>query len=181
MFDPADMAERHARILAELAELGMGLARQAAQDAEAAESPEERARAALVFQRMSRSIRQSLALEARLARDLARDAREEEARRAEARRERVNARRRDIREGVAALVWREMEELDEDEAEAFEDRIDDAVHEEVVAEGFFTDPLADQVARCVARLGYEITPEGALRRLAPASAPPPEPAWRASG
>ena len=178
------MAERHGRILAELAELGMGFARQARADAEAAETPEERARAALVFQRVSRAIRQSLALEAKLTRELHRDAREDEARAALAQRQRVNARRRQIRDGVDALIWRETEDMDEDEAEAFDDLIDDAVHEEVASGTLFTDDLADQGGRVLTRLGFTIAPDGAVRRTTPAAPSPEpagEPAWQGSG
>lgn len=181
MFNPADMGERHARILAELSELGMGFARDARRDAEAAETPEERAQQALVFQRVSRSIRQSLALEAKLVRDARREARDE-AREADGRRrEQVDNRRRRLRDGVEALVWREAESMDADEEVAFLDEIDAAVDAELDAETFLTDPLADQVARAVARLGFEITPEGHVRRAPePGAGPPPEPAFHDS-
>lgn len=184
MFSPAEMIERHAAILAELSELGMAFARDARRDAEAAETPEERARQALVFQRVSRSIRQSLALEARLVRELKRDAREEADRAARLDRERVNARRNRIRNGVDALIWRETEDMDEHDEEAFDERIEDAVHVEVMSEGFFSDDLADQVGRVLERLGFQVGTDGVVRRVPqpePEAAPDPAGVWRSSG
>src|SRR5205085_9794530 len=64
----ADMQTRHAAILGRLAELGMDLAEQLHADACAAETPAERGQIAATFHRISRSVRQTLALEARLLR-----------------------------------------------------------------------------------------------------------------
>ncbi len=157
------MAERHARILAELSELGLGLARQARADADAAETPEERARAALVFQRVSRSIRQSLALEAKLARDVRREEREDADAQKRRDREQVRFRKHRLRTGVEALVWRETENLSDEDEEAFGDALDALVDDESVSEAFLHEPLADQVARVIAGLGYEIAPDGGVR------------------
>lgn len=186
MVNPADMAERHARILAELSELGMGFARDASRDAAQAETPEERARAALVFQRVSRSIRQSLALEAKLVRDARREEREQARQDEERRRGQMSERRRRLRDGVEALVWGEAEHMDADEEVAFLDEIEAAVDAELDAETGLADPLAaplaDQVARAIARLGFEVTPEGHVRRTPePGAGPPAEPAWQGSG
>ncbi|MGA0607016.1 hypothetical protein ACO2Q0_13565 [Phenylobacterium sp. VNQ135] len=182
MFSPAEMMERHAAVLAELSELGMAFARDARRDAEAAETPEERARQALVFQRVSRSIRQSLALEARLVRELKRDVRDDADRAAKLERQKVDARRNRIRTGVEALIWRETEDMDEDEEAVFDEQIDDAVHVEVMSDTFFSDDLGDQVGRVLERLGFQVGTDGVVRRV-----PPPEPevdregAWRGSG
>ncbi len=182
MLNPTDMAERHALILAELSELGMGFARDARRDAEAAETPEERARAALVFQRVSRSIRQSLALEAKLVRDARREERDAAREDAERRRDQTRERRQRLRDGVEALVWREAEAMDDAEEDAFLDEIEACVDAELDAATGLTDPLADQVARVIARLGFEVTPEGHVRRAPePGAAALPEPAWQGSG
>jgi len=77
MEDAAEMTERHGRILAELAEIGMAIARDLQVQALEAETPEAKARAAAAFAPVARAVRQSLALEAKLARDLARHEREE--------------------------------------------------------------------------------------------------------
>jgi len=77
MQDTADMTERHGRILAELAEIGMTIARELQVQVLAAEAPEAKAQAAAAFPRVARAVRQSLALEAKLQRDRVRDDREE--------------------------------------------------------------------------------------------------------
>ena len=74
--DPPDMAERHAFGLARLAELSGRLVEQAYERAIRAEEPEEKDRAGLVFDRLARGYRLTVALEARMARDLRREARE---------------------------------------------------------------------------------------------------------
>lgn len=65
--------ERHAAILAELAEIGMVMARGLREEVETAETPEAKARAVAAFPRVARAVRQTLALEARFRRDAARD------------------------------------------------------------------------------------------------------------
>jgi len=77
MHDTADMQARHGRILAELAEIGMTIAREMQVQVLAAETPEAKAQAAAAYPRVARAVRQSLALEAKLQRDQARDDREE--------------------------------------------------------------------------------------------------------
>jgi len=70
MFDAEAMTERHGLILAELAEIGMAIVRELKVQALEAEAPEAQARAVAAFPRVARAVRQSLALEARLQRDL---------------------------------------------------------------------------------------------------------------
>jgi hypothetical protein len=182
MFNPADMAERHARILAELSELGLGFARQAAADAAAAETPEARAQQALVFQRVSRSVRQSVALEAKLVRDARRDAAAEQQETAKRRRGEAIDRQWKLREKVEALIWDETETMDAEEEEAFGDEIYAAVQAEAEAETFLDEPIADQVARVLTALGFEIGPDGDARRIPePGPEPMAEPAWHGSG
>lgn len=71
---PPDMADRHARVLTRLTEMGLALAERTFEDAQAAETPAERIEAVKAFHTVSRSVRQSVALEARLARQQAEDA-----------------------------------------------------------------------------------------------------------
>ena len=75
-----DTTERHAAILAELAEIGMVIARSLRDEVETAETPEAKARAIAAYPRISRAVRQTLALEARFRRDAACDAVEGEER-----------------------------------------------------------------------------------------------------
>ena len=65
----AEMGERHGRMLARLAELGMSLAERLHADALSADTPAEAADAAKAFHTVSRTVRQSVALEARLHRE----------------------------------------------------------------------------------------------------------------
>lgn len=107
----AEMTERHARMLGRLAELGMAVAEDMAARALAAETPEQAASLSAGFHRISRSVRQSLALEARLFRDARRqrDAAETAARAeaaASATRTRA-ANLAEVRARVERLVWTE--------------------------------------------------------------------------
>src|SRR5690348_5288091 len=63
MSDREEMAERHGRILTELSELGASLARKVHAQAMEAETPDETATLTTAFHRISRSVRQTLALE----------------------------------------------------------------------------------------------------------------------
>lgn len=69
MSNITDMTERHRHALTELAELGMSLARKIHAQAETVEDVERAAELSLAFHRVSRSIRQTVALEAKLERD----------------------------------------------------------------------------------------------------------------
>ena len=69
MLDAVEMAQRHGRILARLSELGLAHAERLHDQAMAAEDPKAAAELGLTFHRVSRSIRQSIALEAKLVRD----------------------------------------------------------------------------------------------------------------
>lgn len=105
MFAPADMAETRMRMLGELAELGLVLARDLQQAALVAEDVQEKARLADAFGRVSRGVRQSIALHDRLERDARTEAlRQEPQRRAR--------RKAEVRQVVAASIWREYERLD---------------------------------------------------------------------
>ena len=70
------MCERHAFVMERLAELVCTLAEQAHKRAMRAGDPEEQDRAALVFDRLARGVRLTIALEAKMARDRRRDAAE---------------------------------------------------------------------------------------------------------
>ena len=80
MVTTEEMNDRHAATLAELAEIGMVIARELRAEVETAETPEAKARAVAAFPRVARAVRQTLALEARFRRDAARDAVEGEER-----------------------------------------------------------------------------------------------------
>ena len=151
MVDRAEMAERHGRVLAELSELGLSLARELHGRALAAETPEAAADLALAFHRISRSVRQTLALEARLERDRTRHAREAQAESGRQAQARVSRRKAQVRAAVERLIWTEAER-DED-AERLSDAFDDLLEAESLSDGFADEPLDAQVARLCAELG----------------------------
>jgi hypothetical protein len=147
MFDAAARRERQDAVLAELSELGLTLARELHARALAAESPQEADRLALAFQRVSRGVRQTFALELKLERARNEDDREAERQarlRALAGEEpddepadpevaetqaRVGERFRRVRGALRRLMWDEAER-DEDEfeilSEDLEARLDEA-------------------------------------------------------
>jgi hypothetical protein len=70
--------ERVEQILGELAELGLMLARDLATEAKAAETPEDKVALTEAFQKTSRAVRLTMALDLKIDRDRARDARDAE-------------------------------------------------------------------------------------------------------
>jgi len=175
----SDMVERHGRNLARLGEMGMALAEKLYESAMAAETPEETERLAQVFHTISRSTRQSFALEARLAREAQRAA--AEAARAAGAARTASAERRRVQARVALdrLVWTESERPDRDalliaarerlvEEAADEDRFLDGALEDLVARILRNLGLAGTAARYLARAA-EAAPVPACRSPAPAA------------
>jgi hypothetical protein len=170
--------ERRDRILTELSELGLDIARDLHARALAAETPEAAGELALAFQRVSRSVRQTLALEAKLERDRARQDREDRADAAREHTTRIHRRRTQVRLAVERAIWTEAEG---DEAERLVDDLDDLLDERVLDDDFDATPLDAQIDRIRADLG--------LPTLADTPAPIPETAgldhpgatdWRSS-
>jgi hypothetical protein len=167
-----DMAERHARVLARLTELGLTLAERTFEDAEAAETPAERIEAVKTFHVISRSVRQSLALEARLARQQALDAREAE-RIAAAMPPRkpggaeLSRRIHAVRDAVNRVIWHEAE--DDDTATWLEERLEarlDKAHDD---DSFCAETLDDHIARLCLEMGL---PEDAAQNWRDLPDPP---------
>ena len=105
----ADMHERHARLLGRLAELGMALAEDLHARALSADTPQEAETLASGFHKLSRSVRQSLALEVRLRRDAER-VRREEVTQAETDAAKPAIRRRaEAKARLDRLIWTEAE------------------------------------------------------------------------
>jgi hypothetical protein len=151
--DPAaDRAERHGRVLQELTDLGMNLAR--AVSAQAADADPATAHAlALDFARIARAVRQTVALEAKLADDRQTSLAE----RAQHRQREADAQARRRRTRIESLVERaidaeasgsEADNLYEDLRERLEDADDLA--------GFHDRPLPEIVALICKHLG--VTP-----------------------
>lgn len=97
----ADKRARAEAMLGELAELGLMLARELAVQARETEDPEERVALVAAFQKTSRAVRLTLALDFRLERDAAREAREAER---EAQAQAAAAERRDSPAAKAAMA-----------------------------------------------------------------------------
>lgn len=175
------MTERHARILARLAELGVALAERVCEDALAAEDPEQRARLAKAFHSVSRSVRQNLALEARLVREQARA--EDEASRARARAlalgqdaaddddpaedlsehydaERIARRKDEARRAVQRLIWSERESELPDQ-DYLTDLLDQRLDLYACSPTYGLDPLDEHIAELCGALG--LRPEAARR------------------
>ena len=106
------MQARHGEILAEVVDMSLSLARKLHERAMAAETDEEVQAAAGAFHRISRSLRQTLALEAKLERDSRRDTVEAGRRADEDRRERVAARKTHVGDVGSRLIWTEAERSD---------------------------------------------------------------------
>jgi hypothetical protein len=159
MGDPASMTARHTAILARLADAGERLAMKQAQRALEADDPEIEARATNAFHRAARTVRQCLALEAKLVRDARRAERQDredaapEALPLEAR-WRSARRKRQVREIV--------EEGIEADADGYpEQRVLDDLNERLADSGEDADfadlPIGELVARIFRDLG--ITPD----------------------
>jgi hypothetical protein len=179
--DPAEA------MLAELAGLDLSLARHVHACAMATEDPGEVADLARAYQRVSRSVRQSLALHARLKRERERDARDnaplpkppppKPARDAH----RIAERREVLRAAVQRVLWDEYEQAeDEDEAGYFFDLLeqrlairarDDAFGLVVHDGAWAAEPLDEHVVRLCLDLGL---PEAAARAWRDLPDPPPE-------
>ncbi|HVJ52904.1 MAG TPA: hypothetical protein VM689_10600 [Aliidongia sp.] len=147
-----DRAERHLRLLKDLAEIGMNIARAVERQAleRAAAEPAQAEPATdigLTFQRVAKAIRQTVALEAKLAADrdegLRRAAETEaaraEGRRRDARRARLYQRRRDVARAVRKAIdnteYRDKEDLLADLAERLEDEdIEADLHDRPLSE-----------------------------------------------
>jgi hypothetical protein len=110
MDSDAEMMERHARLLGRFAEQAASLAEDLHGCVLAAETPAEKQALSLAFHRMGRTLRQTLALEAKLRRDAKREDRLDEAHADKLAKARVAARRDRVRRAVEALIWDEAEE-----------------------------------------------------------------------
>jgi hypothetical protein len=169
MSTDAEMTERHARGLVELTELGLSLARDLHACALAEPDPRTKAETALAFHRVSRSVRQSMALEARLKRDLAQQDREARAEAVQATETRVRNRKAQVRAAVERLIWTEAES--DEEAERLVDDLGEQLDEAALHEGFADAPVEVHIARLRADLGL---PGGVEAAGQP-------PTWRSSG
>ena len=106
----AEMKERHARLLGRYAEQAAMLADDLCTAALAAQDAQEKQALSLAFHRMGRTLRQTLALEARLRRDARLEARAEDDRAEAAAKSKAEARKARVRHTVTRLIWDEAED-----------------------------------------------------------------------
>ncbi len=155
---PETKAERNARMLGALAEAALELALDIQASALAAEDNAEKADLAMAFHRVSRAVRQSLMLDARLERDHARferELRDETERQVRGARD---ARRAHVRAAVERAIRLEYEE---DEADELVEDLEARLDLERYAPDFGRDPVEAHIERLRADLGLPSDAEGA--------------------
>jgi hypothetical protein len=157
---PESRAERHLRLLQELAEIGMDIARAVRAEATAQDEAPERAPSrfggepGLVYSRIARAVRQTLALEARFADEVGKARAEQERRRVDTGRLIFQRRQDDIRDFVAQAIENEGAErrIPDSEVERLLDDLDERLED-----GQYDADLADgPVAELVARICYDL-------------------------
>jgi hypothetical protein len=168
MDSDAEMAERHGRLLGRFAELAASLAEDLHACALAAETPEAKQALALAFHRTGRTLRQALALEARLRRDRNGEARLDAQRAGEVAKAALAARKSRVRAGVERLIWTEAEG---DEEEGLLTLLAERLEYEDLDDP--DEPVDALVARIAAEIGLEVPREGAVDSpdRAPSAAP----------
>jgi len=171
MTDAAGTERLQDEALAQLLELGMEAAREAHARLMASEDPKALADCALAFNRVSRSVRQTIALQAKVARARRQRDRDEvgEGRRAEA--ARISHRKAQVTATVERLIWTEAEGA---EAERLETHLDDLLAEDALYDGFLDQPVEVYIARLRRDLGLAPDP-------AETPAEPEQPALQLSG
>ena len=158
MSDPSEMHARHAAVLRRLAEAGERLAMKHMDRALATDDPDIEVRATAAFHQVARSVRQCLALEAKLLRDAAQAARDEDKHTQSETAARRLRRREHARVAVERLIWTEAE--GRTEAERLESELDDLLELEDFSDSFANDPIETVIARLAHSLGLSAPGEG---------------------
>lgn len=148
MVDLEAMQDRQGRLLGELAELGMAFARELKGKVGEVRSLEEAEGLSLAFHRIARTVRLTLALESRLAREAGEVAR---VRRNEVRR-RCERRGPQVRDALWPEIWAETDG-NEDEAQALLNTLDELIAEDERSERLAEGPIEAAIARLRADLG----------------------------
>jgi len=168
-----DMRERHGRVLAELAEAGMLMVRRLSQAMERTEDVQTQVQLGLAYHRVSRAVRQTMALEFRLAQEARREDRGAVAPGRPPRPTPATAepeRAASSRPPAERIGWSEHERNDSDEAL-------DALDELLEAEELDIEAVHDAVEASMARIRRDIAADpllvkaGVLEIDGPASAP----------
>jgi hypothetical protein len=152
---PAERSEERVVEGARLAEFDLSAAERVHGRLMAAEEASEIAELGRTYQRIARSLRQTLALKARLKRE--RQAAAKDAPPAKPGGVAVARRIRDLRAAVTRVIWNEAE--DADHATELEEEMEDLLTREMLGDDFYAEPLDDRVARACLALGLSV--EGA--------------------
>lgn len=150
MSDVAEQAELNDRALAELLELGLSAARQVQARLLSADDVQEVCDLSLAFNRISRAVRQTIALQAKLERERKREAREDARDAQQVQQARASRREAQVRATVERAIWTEAEP---DEADRLIDELDDLISEEALYDGFGEEPIAAHIERIRVELG----------------------------
>ena len=146
----AQIAQENDAALAELAQLCLASARDLNARQLAAPEADEAARLAQAFHRVARSVRQSTALRAKLARDLTRAGCEDRQDVIQQQKTSVAAHKAEVRLAVQRLIW---DEYERDAADELIDDLDERLDAESTAPDFTATPVEVLVARIRESLG----------------------------
>jgi hypothetical protein len=167
MLDALNITEEEALGLAEIAQHDLALARDFARRAQAAADSDEANRLARSYQRAARSYRQTLALKARLRRDLALAAQAmAETPRPKPGGAAVARRIGELRAALLRLAWTEAERPEDERAETgevepdveafafYREEVEGIITDACLKDSFLDEPLDDHVARLALELGF---------------------------
>lgn len=160
MADATGISADQDRALARLLELGLAAAEKVQARLMATEDDALVGELSLALNRVSRNVRQTIALQMKVARDRGRHERDETAAAAKAREARVSRRRAQVRAAVEGAVWAEAE--GDETAERLIDDLDDRLTEEALYDDFDVEPVAVHIARLCEELGLPVSPEVSL-------------------
>ena len=152
MATPPEIADEDIRLLDELSGLGMAMSRDLQGRCLAVGDAREAADLALGFQRSSRSVRQTIALKAKLLRDRVRFGREDKTHAVREAEGRMLIRKAQVRLSVERAVWNEA---DGPEAERLLGELDDILEAETFSDDFVQGLVQTHIARICAELGVE--------------------------
>ena len=158
--DATEMQARHAEALKVLAERALALACAVQERALNAETDAGMAELGLAFHRISRTMRQCLALEAKLARDAEQAVREARADAARERGAEVKRRKQFLRTVLTRNIW-DADDLCEDsdagEAAVRMERLESLLDEDEFGDDLLALPVGEQIARLRDDLGLAET------------------------
>lgn len=172
MSEAPAIADRDELMLAELAELDLALAKRLHACAMAAEDPEAVGALSRGYQRIARSLRQTLALKAKLKRDREADLRAHPPPPPPPPRRdpgRIARRKDELRQAVRRVIWNEQEG---EHADYLFDLLEDRLEQHGRAAAFGLEPLDEHIADLCADFGLTLEGAAAWRDLPDPEADP---------